>query len=93
MTQSALYTTLMGVGILFICRFLFPKIASNILSFWAREEPFTKRFGHWAVVTGGTDGIGQAMAMALAREGMNVFLISRDQSRLNATKAKVRGTY
>ncbi len=45
-----------------------------------------KRYGKWAVVTGATDGIGQAMAMELARKGMNIFLMSRTKSKLEATR-------
>ena len=41
-----------------------------------------KAFGEWAVVTGCTDGIGLAMAEELARQGMNLVLVSRTQSKL-----------
>jgi 17beta-estradiol 17-dehydrogenase / very-long-chain 3-oxoacyl-CoA reductase len=33
--------------------------------------------GKWAVVTGATDGIGLAYCKAVAKQGMNVVLISR----------------
>lgn len=44
--------------------------------------------GHLAVVTGGTRGIGQAMALSLAGAGANVILIQRDEKNLD-TKQKV----
>ncbi|CAJ2503187.1 Uu.00g105810.m01.CDS01 [Anthostomella pinea] len=44
--------------------------------------------GHLAVVTGGTRGIGQAMALALAGAGSDIILIQRDESNLE-TKKKV----
>mmetsp|Transcript_2929 Transcript_2929/g.10277 ORF Transcript_2929/g.10277 Transcript_2929/m.10277 type:complete len:313 (-) Transcript_2929:42-980(-) len=38
--------------------------------------------GAWAVVTGASDGIGKAYAVELAKNGFNVFLISRTLSKL-----------
>jgi 17beta-estradiol 17-dehydrogenase / very-long-chain 3-oxoacyl-CoA reductase len=60
---------------------------------------FAKRLGHvvnlttygkWAVITGSTDGIGKGYAKELARRGMNVFLISRSQSKLEETAKEIR---
>jgi gluconate 5-dehydrogenase len=42
-----------------------------------------------AVVTGGSSGIGQAMASALARAGARVVLIARDQRRLEESAAEL----
>eukprot|EP00605_Chrysophyceae_sp_TOSAG23-4_P002979 GSChrysophyteH1.ASY1.ANO1.3282.1 assembled CDS len=46
-------------------------------------QNLTKVYGRWAVVTGATDGIGLSMAHEFARNGMNVVLISRTQSKLD----------
>ena len=46
--------------------------------------------GRVAVVTGGTSGIGQAIAVGLAREGATVVLLARDAQRAEATMAKIR---
>ncbi len=46
--------------------------------------------GHLALVTGGTRGIGQAMALALAQAGSDIILIQRDESNLE-TKQKIEG--
>ena len=48
-----------------------------------------KQFGSWAVVTGATDGIGEAMAMEFAKKGMNVYLMSRTQRKLDETKKEI----
>jgi len=51
---------------------------------------FRERFGPWAVVAGGSDGIGAAFAEELARRGLDVALIARSESKLEATAARVR---
>ncbi|XP_063725844.1 very-long-chain 3-oxoacyl-CoA reductase-like [Symsagittifera roscoffensis] len=48
-----------------------------------------KKLGKWAVVTGATDGIGKAYAEELADEGMNVFLMSRTQSKLDEVATEI----
>ncbi|XP_065197236.1 very-long-chain 3-oxoacyl-CoA reductase-like [Sycon ciliatum] len=48
-----------------------------------------RKLGEWAVVTGATDGIGKAYAEEFARCGLNVFLISRTQSKLDQCAAEL----
>lgn len=45
-------------------------------------EAFRGRFGPWAVVAGGSDGIGAAFGEVLARRGLNVVLIGRSETKL-----------
>jgi 3-oxoacyl-[acyl-carrier protein] reductase len=47
--------------------------------------------GKAALVTGASRGIGAAIAMELAREGMDVCLVARDLAKLNDVAATVRG--
>lgn len=49
-----------------------------------RWHDFT-RYGQWAVVTGGTDGIGKQYARQLAKRGLNIILISRSLDKLKDT--------
>lgn len=46
--------------------------------------------GHHAVVTGGTRGIGEAIAQALSNAGARVTLVGRDQERLAAMAARMQ---
>jgi short-subunit dehydrogenase len=51
---------------------------------------FAERYGPWAVVAGGSDGIGAAFARDLARRGLNVALIARREGPLEATAKSLR---
>ena len=46
--------------------------------------------GKTVVITGGTSGIGEVAAMALARLGARIVLVARNKSRANATLARLR---
>jgi len=56
-------------------------------------DAFTDRFGPWAVIAGGSDGIGSAFAGELASRGLNLALIARDESKLAAKAAQLRDRY
>ena len=38
---------------------------------------WSNKYGPWAVVTGASDGIGQQVAVELAKRGLNVLLVAR----------------
>lgn len=46
--------------------------------------------GKWAVVTGAASGIGRAIALKLADEGVNLFLVDKDNERLLETVYEAR---
>ncbi|KAF2349297.1 Death domain [Trinorchestia longiramus] len=49
--------------------------------------------GKWAVVTGATDGIGKAYVFELAKRGLDIVLISRTTSKLQAVAAEIKDKY
>ncbi|XP_050973952.1 17-beta-hydroxysteroid dehydrogenase type 3 [Labeo rohita] len=55
-------------------------------------ESFFTTLGKWAVVTGGSDGIGKAYAEELSKLGMSVIIISRNQEKLDRAARKIELT-
>ena len=53
----------------------------------------TRRYGHWAVVAGASEGLGAAFAEELAARGMNVLLLARRESALAEVGARLAAQY
>src|SRR5580658_739756 len=53
------------------------------------ELPSFRLDGRLAVITGASDGIGRAFAVAYARSGAELVLVSRTREKLDAVKASV----
>jgi uncharacterized protein len=51
------------------------------------------KYGPWALVTGASDGIGRAIAMQLARSGLNLVLVARRHGVLEALAAELARQY
>mmetsp|Transcript_77770 Transcript_77770/g.90774 ORF Transcript_77770/g.90774 Transcript_77770/m.90774 type:complete len:315 (+) Transcript_77770:46-990(+) len=49
--------------------------------------------GNWAVVTGASEGIGQAMSIELAKRGFNVCVIARSKDKLAAVESEIQTKY
>lgn len=72
-------------------------IGRMVIALWEVFMPLIDRkpidlrtkFGHWAVVTGSTDGIGKAYAKELAARNINLVLISRTLEKLEKTKNEI----
>jgi 17beta-estradiol 17-dehydrogenase / very-long-chain 3-oxoacyl-CoA reductase len=67
-----------------------PLLSLVAAALWrAALRPSPRRYGKWAVVTGGSDGIGLAYATELARRGMSVAILARDAGKLRAAKESI----
>ncbi len=54
---------------------------------------YSEKYGKWALVLGGSEGLGRAAAMELAARGMNVALAARREGPLEDAAAKVRAAH
>ena len=62
-----------------------------LLAFFAMSRPaFPLRYGPWALVAGGSEGLGGAFASELARRGLNLILVARRPEPLAETAARLR---
>lgn len=89
LTGGCKYTAVLaGIGGLIVANSMLKIVMAAYKSF-LRPGKNLKKFGKWAIVTGATDGIGKAYAMALAKKGMSVILISRTEAKLKDVKAEI----
>jgi short-subunit dehydrogenase len=58
-----------------------------------KNKLFKEKYGPYALVAGGSYGLGGAYAEALARRGLNLVLLARDPERLEATAGRLREQY
>ncbi|XP_030215360.1 17-beta-hydroxysteroid dehydrogenase type 3 isoform X2 [Gadus morhua] len=72
-----------AVKLLGFIRMLCPKF------FFPLPKSFLRSMGEWAVVTGGSEGIGRAYAFELASHGMNVIILSRSKDKLERTAKEI----
>jgi short-subunit dehydrogenase len=54
---------------------------------------FKEKYGPWALVTGGTSGIGEAISHELASMGMNIVLVARKTDALESKAATLKARY
>lgn len=56
-------------------------------------ENFKEKYGAWALVTGGSSGIGQGLATVLAQHGIHTVIVSNQQQELQATSEILEQQY
>ena len=82
--------TLLGARLLWS---LSKGLYSSIFAVMLRLNLDLSKTGKWAVVTGATDGIGKQYAFQLAKRGLNIVLISRTASKLEAVAKEILDKY
>ena len=58
-----------------------------------KTTQFKEKYGPYALVAGGSIGLGYAFAEAIARRGLNLVLIARHEDRLKEATARLKETY
>ena len=54
------------------------------------DTDFAKRYGRWALILGGSEGVGASFAHLLAARGLDLLLVARKPGPLEETAAQVR---
>jgi len=80
------------LGLLYLA-ILALRFLSTLHAFFFRAGKRLRDLGEWAIVTGATDGIGRAYAFELARQGLNVLLVSRTESKLVEVEKEIKERY
>jgi short-subunit dehydrogenase len=55
-------------------------------------DDFAQQYGRYALITGGSEGVGSAWATAVAQRGLDLILVARRADVLDATAAALRAT-
>ncbi len=58
-----------------------------------KTAQFKEKYGQYALVAGGSEGLGYAFAEAIARRGLDLVLIARREDKLKAAAARLKDTY
>ncbi len=54
---------------------------------------FSERYGNWALVAGAAIGLGESFCVALAKKGINLFMIDNREEELNSLSGKLAKEY
>ena len=58
-----------------------------------KREKFKQKYGPWALIAGGSQGIGEAFAKVLALKGLNLVLVARREPLLDKLSAEISQAY
>lgn len=70
--------------------FILPNI---YFALFARPQNVRRKYGDWAIVTGGSSGIGRALVERLLEQGVNVVVVALDNDLLTNTVKELSGRY
>ena len=93
MDQLTEPATLKAAGALILIYKVALPLLSGIYAHFLRPGKKLRKYGQWAVVTGATDGIGRALCVEFAKQGLDVVLISRTQSKLDDAANEISEKY
>ena len=62
-------------------------------SAFKKKDDFKNKYGPWALIAGGSEGIGRSFAEQIAANGVNVILLGRRESELRACADAIRAQH
>lgn len=89
-TSSTNFLSLSVLGFYLFAIYAAYVVLNGIFTTFLRPGKKLTRYGSWACVTGATDGIGKAMAIELAKQGLNIILVSRSATKLTEVASEIR---
>ncbi|CAL5418812.1 unnamed protein product [Camellia sinensis] len=88
--QAVILISVATLGFISLCSSIINLVKWVYTMFLRPPKNLKRSYGSWAVITGSTDGIGKAIAMELASEGLNLVLVGRDSLKLESTSSEIR---
>lgn len=84
-TLNFIYFLAVIGGLCFV--YLIAKLLWTLVKFILPGKDFKERYGahSWAVITGGSDGIGLGFAEELAEKGFNICIMARNNEKMKKT--------
>jgi short-subunit dehydrogenase len=59
----------------------------------AHDPEFSRKYGPWALIAGGSEGIGRSFALQLAARGLHLILLARSRQPLDDAANEIRRRY
>uniref|UniRef100_A0A0E0PWP8 B-keto acyl reductase n=1 Tax=Oryza rufipogon TaxID=4529 RepID=A0A0E0PWP8_ORYRU len=87
------FLSLVFLGAAYVATVTLRLLAYLAFSLHRQPKDLRSRYGAWAVITGPTSGMGRAMALELARRGLNLVLVGRDPANLEEISNTVRSLH
>lgn len=81
------------IGFVGLVYFLAKLVWSIYSNFFFHDQIDLKSMGTWAVISGGSDGIGLAYATELAKRGINLILLSNKKDELDRVSSNLVDIY
>jgi len=91
-SEVNLYLLLVAFGGFVVLKVLlrFSRWVLNMLSLYGFKTYVDfRKYGEWAVITGGSNGIGKGFALELAKRGMNIIIIDYAEKELKKTTSEI----
>lgn len=88
--QAVILVSVATLGFISLCSPIINLVKWVYIMFLRPPKNLKRSYGSWALITGSTDGIGKAIAMELASEGLNLVLVGRDSLKLESTSSEIR---